>query len=72
MIHEINKEVKEQFKTWTKFSATFGYKGNFAKPYILNNIKKLNSKLKSLGLELCVKKTFEAQKKELIKQGLIK
>ncbi len=56
MIHKLNKEVAIRFKTWTKFSEFIGYKGNNAKLFWVNNIPRLNKKLKPLGFELDVKK----------------
>lgn len=56
MIHKLNKEVIIKFGTWTIFSLNIGYKGNNAKLWFTNNIKRFNKKLKPLGFELDVKK----------------
>jgi hypothetical protein len=55
----IDKEVKQQFKTWLIFSQYLGEdKSNF-KRKIASNMEKLNKWVKPLGLEITITKTIK-------------
>jgi hypothetical protein len=54
---DINNEIKKQFKTWAAFSRHLGKDPSNFKRTLFQNIEKMNSWIKPLGLELQLTKT---------------